>query len=235
MPLAGCHLDVLSAAALRAALAGLPADVAAAGGSASVRFATAGLTRDRVIAGDPADVVILPPATLAELAERSLVVPASRRDLGATRLGLAVRAAAQRPAIDTADAVVAAFEQAASVGLADPAGGATTGIYLVGLLDRLGLSGRLAGRLRLYPNGDAAMAALGRGEVALAASQVSEMIGVPGVDPIGPLPEALQLRTIYAAAITAAAAAPRAAWALLDRLTSPAMRQVLSAHGFDPP
>ena len=58
---------------------------------------------------------------------------------------------------------------------------------------------------------------------------------VPGVALAGPLPDALQSTTVYAAALSRKSAASEPAKALMAMLTSPAFAAVLRDKGIDPP
>jgi molybdate transport system substrate-binding protein len=123
----GADLVVLSAAATKTAVAGVPALVEATSGD-HVRFVfgTAGAIRDLATAGDPFDVIIAPPPVLADLIANGLVVAGSRKPLGIVRLGAAFSKPGPRPAIDTPEALKSALLEARSVGMADPAKGATS-------------------------------------------------------------------------------------------------------------
>ena len=226
---------VLSAAAVRPPLLALGDTAHPDLGEIRLQFGTAGVIRDRILAGASVDVVVLPPAGLDELVQRGLVVPGSARALGLVRLGVAVRSGAARPAIATEADVRATLLAAASIGMADPAAGATTGVYLAGLLKRMGLSQTLRPKIKLYTDGTDAMRALARGDVALAVGQISEIKPVPGVDLAGPLAMPLQLCSVYAAGVASHAAAPEQAAALIALLRSPPAAPAFAAAGFDPP
>ena len=229
-------IRILSAAAMRAPLLAAQGLAPAATGSGLLlEFGTAGSLRDKVAAGAPADLVILPPARLDELAAQGLLAPDGRADLGAVRLGLAVRSGAARPAVATEADIRSTLTAAASIGLADQASGATTGVFFAKLLKQMGLDETLRPRIRLFPDGTAAMEALARGAGARAAGQIRESKPVTGVDLVGPLPDALQLRTVYAAAVTRSATSPDAARAVITFLTSAKMAPALAAAGFDAP
>ncbi len=234
-PLRADDVVVISAAAVKAPLeVARGMAVAATGHGLQMSFGTAGFVRDKVAGGAAADIVVLPPARLDELVQRGLVLPEGRIGLGLVRLGVAVRGGAAQPAIATEADIRAALLAAPSIGLADPASGATTGIYFAKLLKQMNLEEPLRPRIRLYADGTTAMEALARGEVAIAAGQISEIKPVLGVDLVGPLPEALQLRTIYAAGIAHGSHDPAAARAMIGFLTSSKMAPAFLAAGFDP-
>ena len=227
---------IASAAAVRAPLEAAAAlSEARTGERLLLTFGTAGAVKDRIARGAAVDIVVLPPARLDELVGQGLVGGSEVVSLGDVRLGLAVRSGTPRPSVATEGDIAAALLAASSIGLADPASGATTGIYFAKLLDHLGLADRLKSRIRLFSDGTAAMEALSRGEVGLAMGQTSEIKPVAGVDLVGPLPEALQLRTVYAAGVAAHAARPDAARAVIAFLRSTPMLPAFEAAGFDRP
>lgn len=230
-------LVVISAAAVRSATAELPARVkGAAGDEVRFIFGTAGGTFDRAVSGQPFDLVIAPPKQMAELAQLGLIVAGRGGPLGTVRLGVALkRGAAARPALASAEDFKNALLAAPSIGLADPSTGATTGIYFAKLLKELGVAEALQAKIKLYKDGNDAMEAVARGEVAIAAGQISEIKPVAGVELVGPLPEALQLKTVYAVGLSAKSAAPEAAAKLLEALVDPTSKAAFQANGFDTP
>ena len=200
---------VLSAAAVKAPLEAAQAQApAATGHSLRSSFGTAGAVKDKIARGEPADIVVLPPARLDELVQQGLVAPEGRASLGAVRLGVAVKSG--RPSRPWPRRPISGrrCRKRRRIGLADPASGATTGIYFAKLLKQMNLDEALKPKIKLFADGTGAMQALARGEVAIAAGQISEIKPVAGIDLVGPLPEALQLRTVYAAGVAKHAAGP---------------------------
>ncbi len=227
---------VASAAAVRAPLEAAAAlSQSAIGERLATSFGTAGAIRDRVAGESVVDLVVLPPARLDELVAGGSVEAEGRTQLGTVRLGVAVRAGAPRPAIATEAEVRAALLASPSIGLADPASGATTGIFFAKLLDDMGLAATLRPRIKSFPDGTAAVEAVARGEVALAMGQISEIRPVEGADLVGPLPDGLQLRTTYAAGVATHAARPEAARATIAFLRSGRLAAAFLSAGFDPP
>ena len=82
-------------------------------------------------------------------------------------------------------------------------------------IERLGLTEALRPKLRLVPFGVEGITMASRGEVALAFSQATEIINRPGVQLVGLLPDALNLWTVYEAAIVRDGEEARALLALL--------------------
>jgi molybdate transport system substrate-binding protein len=62
---------------------------------------------------------------------------------------------------------------------------------------------RCAGEVTDKINGGGSLAAVASGEVEIAIPPVSELVNVPGIDFVGPVPEGLQYLSIFSAAIVA--------------------------------
>jgi molybdate transport system substrate-binding protein len=229
-------LVVLSAAAVRPVMSQVPALFEkATGNKVTVSYGTAGAIRDKVVAGEKVDLVIVPPVQIDGLAKDNLVVGSTHRDLGLVLLGAAVKSGAAKPDIATEAGFKAAVLAAPSFAFADPKSGATSGIYLDKLMGRLGIADQVKAKLKLYPDGTNAMEAVARGEVAFAAGQVSEALPVAGIEMVGTLPDALQLKTVYSGAIAAKSASPADAAALLAFLTGPETAALYKKAGFEKP
>lgn len=229
------ELVVVSSAAVRDAIQLFPAKFQAATGH-TVRFVfgTAGKTQERIAAGETADLVVIPPSRLAELAVAGKLGQ-GKADLGISRLGMAVKAGAPHPSIATVDAFRATLLDSPSIAFANAATGATTGVYFAKLMKDMGLAEKLQSRIKLYPDGYGAIEAVASGETVIGAAPVSEIDGVKGVELIGALPEEIQQKTTYSAAVTANAANPEAARALIAMMSSDEGRALFKAHGFDHP
>ncbi len=84
-------------------------------------------------------------------------------------------------------------------------------------------------------NGGLAAEAVADNRAAMVVQQISELIGVPGITLLGPLPAEIQSETIYAGAVASNTAASAAARAFLSALASPAAKTVLIEKGMMPP
>lgn len=195
---------------------------------------TAGGISARIARGEDADLVILTAAALDGLAAQGQVVPATVVPLARVGIGMVVKNGAPVPDIGTVEAFRAAVLQAPSVAYIDPASGGSSGIYLTGLFQRLGLTAAVARKAVLVPGGLAA-SRVANGEATMALQQISELHMVRGVRFVGPLPPEIQNYTDYAAAIPTSTRHPAAGRALLAWLLGPEGQKALVSRGLERP
>jgi molybdate transport system substrate-binding protein len=100
------------------------------------------------------------------------------------------------------------------------------------VLRQLGIDDTVRGKAVLWPGGSAAEAVVRR-QAELVVHQISEILAVPGVTLVGPLPAALQKVTTYAVGLAARSVAPEPARALIAYLARPALKPRLAAAGLD--
>jgi molybdate transport system substrate-binding protein len=193
---------------------------------------TAGAIRRKVTEGDPADVIIATDTVLEQLAATGRVVADTRADIARTGIGVAVRAGAPLPDISTPEAFKRAVLATTSLVYLDPASGATSGIHVAGVLQRLGIADAVRTKTVLWPGGYAAEA-LVTGRADLCIHQISEILPVKGVTLVGPLPRELQKITTYAAALSARAAAPEAGRTFIAFMARPSFKAKFAAAGLD--
>jgi molybdate transport system substrate-binding protein len=228
-------LKVLTAGAFKPVLLQLaPAFERDTGHKLSIDNDTAGALARRIAAGEAFDLVVLPPAALQPLAERGQIKPASIRPLAKVGIGLAVKQGAPRPPLGNLADFKAALLAARAVAYIDPAAGGSSGIYLSGLFEQLGIATQIRDKAVLVPGGLVAKR-LVSGEADLALHQISEILAVPGAELVGPLPDEIQNWTVYAGALASTGREPAAAQALLDLLRGPAATELLRAKGMSSP
>lgn len=226
---------VLSAGAVKSAFT-VASDAWARREGATVRatYAPAGELRKKVAAGEASDVLIVPADNFAEYEKAGAVLAATRRDLGKVAIGLAVKQGAPRPDISTPEAFKKALQQAKSVTYMDPARG-TSGKHVdESVLPRLGIRDEVRAKTTFGEGGYIADK-VARGEVELAMHQMTEMLPVPGIDIVGPLPKELQKETVYSAVVMKGAKNPAQAESLLAYLVSPEGRKAFLERGFAAP
>jgi molybdate transport system substrate-binding protein len=199
----------------------------------AAEFGAVGAMKARALDGAPVDVMVLTDAMIDELIARGFVAP-GRHDLGRVGTGIAVRAGVTPREVGDADTLRDALRLASKIVFPDPAI-ATAGKIVMKCLDELDLDGELAGRIRFFPNGNAAMTWLARyGDAhTLGITQNTEILPIAGVTYVAPLPDQFQAKATYAAGRVAASANVAAAEEFIARLTSPAARPMLQAAGYE--
>ena len=184
----------------------------------------------RINEGEPFDFVVLAADAIEQLASSARVDPGSRTDLARSGVAIAVAAGALRPNVASEAAVRAAVLRARSIGYSTGPSGA----YLVRLFERWGIADAIAPRIVLAPPGVPVGTLVARGDVELGFQQLSELLHLPGIDVIGPLPPEIQLLTLFSAAVCTASNRGEAAHALLAFLASPEADAVKRRHGMEP-
>lgn len=229
----GAPLKVLGTGAVEASVRDIAtAFTARTGRAVEIQTANAGVVARRLREGEAADLVLNSAAQITALADAGLVQPDSARALGRMLIGVAVREGAALPDISTEAALRTAILAAPMIAHSDPATGATAGTHAARLIERLGLAEAMRGRVLVFPGGGAAVGAVAEGRAAMALSQISEIIAVPGAALVGPLPDTAQLVTPYVGAVATGAADAEGARGLLAALTGPEGQARFRAAGF---
>ncbi len=235
---AAAHADpvkVLTTGAFKPVVSALaPAFEARTGHRLEIVNDTAGAITRRLAAGESFDVLVLTPAGLQPLAAEGKVDPASITVLARVAIGVAVKEGERAPSIATVEEFRQALVAARRVAYIDPAAGGSSGIYLDGLFQRMGLAEIVRPKAVLVPGGLVAQR-LVSGEADLAIHQISEILAVPGARLVGPLPDAIQNYTTYAGAVSPRSASAAAARAFLAALADPQAGETVRAKGMLPP
>ena len=184
----------------------------------------------RVQAGEAFDVVFLAADAIDKLIAGGAVAAGSRVDLLLSGVASAVREGAPRPDISSEEAVKQAVLAAPTIGYST----GPSGTALLKLFDRWGITPQVKDRLVQAPAGIPVGSQVARGEVALGFQQLSELMHLPGITVLGPLPDAIQINTIFSAGVCKAATQPEAVRALLAFMASPAAAQAIRRNGMAP-
>jgi len=178
---------------------------------AELRFDATQAILKRIADGERADILILTDEAMADLQKKGRVRDV--RPMGSSGVGIAVRAGAPRPDIGSVDAFWHALVSARSV--AHSRVGAS-GLYFAKLLEQ---SGKELKKRIVVEKGPVALV-VASGEAEIGIQQLCELAPVPGIDIVGPLPGPLQALTHFAAGVTADAAEPARAAALIAQIRS---------------
>lgn len=184
----------------------------------------------RVVAGEAFDIVALASDAIEKLADSGHVVADTRVDLVHSAVAVAVPAGAPVPDISTEAALKAAVLAAPTLGYST----GPSGVQLAKLFERWGIAQQIAPRIVTPPPGVSVGSLVAKGEVALGFQQLSEMTGVPGIQVIGGLPEAVQIVTTFSAARATVSAQTAAVQAFLAFAAGPATAELKRRHGMTP-
>lgn len=196
-------------------------------------FGAVGTMMGKLEAGDPADLVVLTEAVIADLIRKGLVIQETVSDIGLVETAIAVRAGDRPVAISDAASLREALLAADAIFVPDTRA-STAGIHVASVLDRIGIATEVASRLKIFPNGASAMRHLAASEAltAIGCTQATEIINTPGVMLSGALPPGYQLATVYSAGVTSHARRVGDAKRLIALLTEPESCELRARAGF---
>ena len=224
-------IKLLSSMATREVLAGLASRFQSRTGC-EVHLESAGgvdVAR-RIAAGEAADVVVLAAKAIDELIQGGRLLADSRTDIVRSGIAIAVRAGADMPDISTESAVKQAVLAATSISYST----GPSGVYLVGLFERWGIYPQILPRIVQAPPGVPVGSLVARGEVALGFQQLSELMHLPGIAVVGPMPPEIQSITTFSGAVCAGSAHTAAARGLLAEMAAPGSAEMIRRQGMEP-
>lgn len=232
----GAEIKVLAGSAVQPVMNDIvPAFEQRSGHRVSFDYGTAGGMAKRVAGGEKADLAVVTGPQMDALQADGKIVRGSRVDIGKTGVGVFVRKGAPKPDIASVDSFKGAMLAAKSIGYNDPAAGAPVSIYLLGLFERLGIAEQMRGKSVAFKARSDRFGAVARGDVEIGFNQISEIIAVPEVDLVGPLPDAIQNYTLLSIGAIANGDHRDAAGQLLQYISSPEIVAKFRSRGFSVP
>ncbi len=184
----------------------------------------------RVRDGERFDGVVLAAAVIDSLIAEGKALAGSRVDLMHSGVSIAVPEGAPRPDVGDEDAVRQAVLAAPSIGYST----GPSGVHLIGLFEHWGIADAIRSRLVQAPSGVPVARLLAEGRVTLGFQQLSELLHVPGITVVGPLPPSIQITTTFSGAVAATCAESDAALAVLQFMGSEACADAKRRHGMEP-
>lgn len=224
----GVTLKVLSSNGMHGSLAALaPQFERASGHRLDITYDTGVGFGERVARGERPDVGIITVQIIAALAQQGIT--AAPRLLARSGVGVGVRAGAARPDVSSVAALTRALLAAPSVTFTKKG---ASGIHFAGVIEQLGIADAVRAKA-VTPDGGLVGELLVAGRAELAVQQVSELVAVPGVHLVGPLPPEVQLYTEVAATVFAGSARAAAAQEFVEFLASAGARAVYRDKGME--
>jgi molybdate transport system substrate-binding protein len=225
------EIALMTTAAVEQIMKGLiPSFERASGHKVNMTVLGTGPAVAKIIEGTFADLILLGPPALNDLAKAGKVDTGTIAPAFRSRIGLAVKAGAPKPDITTPDALKTALLAAKSIGFSiGPSGEHFSKVVVV----KLGIADELRPRMKNVRGMPVGMGAA-KGEVEIAIHQIAELMPVAGIDIVGDLPAELNITIIYATALTTMTKQPEAAKALIQYLHQQSSVPVIKKNGMDP-
>jgi molybdate transport system substrate-binding protein len=222
-------LRILSTLAVMGAMRDLTAQAEAeTATTVTAEFAPTAALLDRLRSGEPADIAILTAQGIDGMIAEGIMRAGTRTDIARSRVGIAVMAGTPKPDIASIAAFKATLLAARCVAYSRIG---ASGIFFAGLLQRLGIAAEV--KCLVVPSGFTAERLVSN-EADLAVQQISELMMVPGIEVVGPLPADIQTVATFSAGLLTRSSQPEKAASLLRFLASPTIAAVLRRSGLEP-
>jgi molybdate transport system substrate-binding protein len=195
---------------------------------------TTGALQKRLRSGEKADIILVSEPGMDALDKEHLIMPGTRVNLANAAIGVSVKVGAPSPDLSSADAFKKALMSARSIAVVDPKAGGTSGNYLNGLFQRMGIAEEVKKKAVYGMQGSQIAAAVAEGRAELGMTFISEMLPNKGVKIAGPLPAAVQSATNYTVAIPVNAPNPDAARAFIAAMRTSEARAAIAKAGLEP-
>jgi molybdate transport system substrate-binding protein len=200
------------------------------GTKVTLSYDPAQLMLKRIAEGETGDIAILSQPAIDAIAAEGKIAPDSRRTLARCGVGIGVRSGARKPDISSVEAFKRALLEAKSI--AHTTFGAS-GIHFSGIIEKLGIAEEVKAKA-VKNQGGLIGTLVAEGKAELAIQQIPELMAVPGIEVVGPLPQELQAISVVTAGIFVGSKNKDAARALIDFLALPTSARVFRAKGLEP-
>ena len=196
-----------------------------------IMWASTNMLLDEINKGATGDLAILTDEVIDDLIRQGKIMAGSRVDLAQSAIGIAVRNGAPRPDIGSAEAFKQALLSARAICYSKTG---ISGVYFPTVLERLGITEAVKSKTIIPTPGVPVGEIVVRGDADIGVQQISELLPVPGIKIVGPLPKDLQKLTVFSAGIFVGAKEADVARALVTVLISSAARSVYVRKGMEP-
>jgi molybdate transport system substrate-binding protein len=194
---------------------------------------TAGALAKLIEGGEAFDLALLTPEAIDKLTDKGRFVRGSRTNIARVGVGVVVKEGTPPPDIGSVEAFKNALLKAKTVAYIDPHAGGSSGIYVAGLLEKLGIAEEVNAKAKLI-HGGAVATHVAKDVAEIGVHQISEILPVKGIVLVGPLPQEIQNYTTYAAAVGVNAKQADAARALIKAFVSPDNVALIRSKGLEP-
>lgn len=209
-------IRVISSMAPRLILEQLLAEFSAESGIKTDLTAMGGVdAAERVKIDNTIDLVVLSKNAISTLSQSDYLY-SDTQDIALSEVAVAVKSGTHQPDLKDEEAVKKALINAKSIAYST----GPSGQALADLFQRWGISDEIAKRLVCPPPGIPVGSLLAAGKAELGFQQRSELIHVEGIDILGPLPDSIQIKTVFSAGVCLNTSKLAAAHKLISYLSS---------------
>jgi len=229
----GGGVRVMASNGMKAALEELqPQCERAIGHPLALQFSSTAALKRRIETGEGFDVTVIAAEAITDLIKQGKIAGDSRKDVALSELGIGIAAGAKKPDIRTPEALKRALLDVKSITY--PQDGATRS-DIEKMFDSLGIAADVKSKIILAPSSTAATESIAKGKASVVLTLFSEIVPVPGVEILGPLPGKYRDAVHFQAAASAAAKDKEAAKMLIACLAGPIAAPVYKTKGLEPP
>ena len=181
-------------------------------------------------AGESTDLIVLALNAMEQLEAEGHIVSGMRAGFARSGIAMAVRSGAPQPSVIDEESVKQALLQAGRICYST----GPSGDHLKRLLQQWGIGALIAERLLQAAPGVPVGTMLSRGDADLGFQQLSELLHVPGIEIVGPLPPEIQAVTVFTAGVANTSSHQEEVRALIAYLTSPEAEAAKRQYGLEP-
>lgn len=202
----------------------------AAGHPLAIQYGTTASFRQKIAAGERFDLVLLTSEAVDDLVKDGNVTASSRTSLARCGVGVGIRKGAAKPDIKTTAAFKQTLLNAKSITYVTKGASRHT---IEAALAHLGITDQMKAKTKFAETSGAAGESVAHGQAELLITLVSEIVTVPGVDLVGPLPSEVQGYINFAAGVGSKAENADAANKVIGFLSSAAAAPTYKSGGLE--
>ena len=208
----------------------IPGFESTSGHKVAVQYHATPVVLKQIESGEPFDLAIGVASAFNSAKEGLFNGP--QTTISTVGLGMAVRAGAPKPDLSSSDSFKRALLDAKSVAILPDS---VNGKHFLSVFERLGIGEQMKAKTKSQNAPPQVPQAVAKGDAEMALFVTNLLVGVPGVDYVGPVPVEFQQTLVFTAVLGAKAKEPSAANAFVQHLRTPAAAAIIKAHGMDAP
>lgn len=179
--------------------------------------------------GDAGDLVILSSSNIDDLTQKGFLISGSKVDYVNSGIGIGIRKNSPKPNIQTTADLKTTLLNAKSIAYST----GPSGVYLSKLFQDIGVAELIRPKLKII-QGEPVGAVVERGEADIGFQQIPEILSVPAIEYLGPLPADIQYITNFAFAIPSNKSNTQVVQAWIATLKSPKAVPIIERYGLNP-